>query len=187
VSRAWIVLALAGVAACRIERTSSGRPAGPPTAADSIRRVEEDSADVAAVTTVLREYYSRLSARDWRALRRSFWPGGTITTIWTPPGERAERVFVQTIDQFIRAAPSGPGRLAVFSEEMVRPRISLYGPLAEAWVVYRARFGATPDSVRIHHGVDAFHLMRHDGEWRIVTLTFTGELPGRPLAGQTDP
>lgn len=186
-SRAWIVVALAGIAACRIERTASGRPAGPPTVADSISRVEEDSAEVAAVTAVLREYYSRLSARDWRELRRSFWPRGTITTVWSPPGERAERVFVQTIDQFIRAAPSGPGRLAVFSEEMLRPRISVYGPLAEAWVVYRARLGTTPDSLTIHHGVDAFQLMRHDGEWRIVSLTFTGEVQGRPLPRQTNP
>lgn len=56
-----------------------------------------------------------------------------------------------------------------------------YGPLADAWVTYRARFGATRDSALTHHGVDAFHLMKLGGEWRIAGLTFTNETPERPL------
>lgn len=167
--------------ACRIERAASGRPPGAATAADSLARAEQDSAAAAEVEAAVRTYYARFTARDWRVFARSFWPGAIITTRWTPPGESAERVFTQTIDEFVARTGEGPDRLAVFSEEIVRANIVTYGVLADAWVVYRARFGMTRDSVATHHGIDAFHLMHDKGEWRIVSLAFTGEVPGRPL------
>lgn len=165
----------------RFERAPSGRPPGARTVAESLAAVEQDSAAAAEVREALRAYYARLSARDWLLFSQSFWRGGIITTKWMPPGEPAERVYVQTIDDFIRRAPQGPDRLAVFSEEPVRMDVVTYGSLANAWVVYRARFGATRDSVETHFGIDAFHLMRHRDEWRIASLTFANEVPGRPL------
>ena len=180
------LVALLCVAACSIERAPSGRPPGPPTAADSLARLEADSAAYQQVTAALRVYYQRFSARTWSAFRESFWPGATITTRWRRPGERGPRVVVTPLDEFIRQAPNGPDRLAVFSESMVHAQVRSYGDLADAWVVYRARFGERRDSVRVFHGVDAFHLMRHDGQWRIVGLTFTAEQPGRPLVPPRD-
>jgi len=167
--------------ACRIERAESGRPPGPPTPADSLARVEQDSALLAEVDAALRTYYERFSARDWSAFRTSFWPGAVITTRWQPPGERRERVWVQTVDEFVRRAPDGPGRMSVFDEHMLHAHITGYGDLADAWVVYEGRWGPTRDAVRTHRGVDAFHLYRDGGEWRITSLTFAPELPGRPL------
>ncbi len=175
-----LLLVLAG---CRIETAASGRPPGPPTPADSLARLEEDPTARVQVDAALRTYYRRFSARDWRAFRQSFWPGAIITTRWTPPGARGggPRVEVQTLDDFIRRAPEGPGRLAVFSEAPIHLHVRGYGDLADAWVVYRARFGMTRDSVAVFHGVDAFQLLRHDGQWRIVSLAFTQEVAGRPL------
>ncbi len=186
------LLVLAG-GACHIERAESGRPAGTRTAVDSLNLVERDSTTREEVRQALRNYYNRFSRRDWPALAAMFWDRATITTRWTRSGERAERVVVQTIDEFVRAAPArggggggggggGPGRLAVFSEQPLGMDIHSYGDLAQAWVVYRARFGTTRDSVAVHHGVDAFHLMKHDGAWRITGLTFITESPDRPLA-----
>lgn len=175
------LVALLVLAACRIERAASGRPPGTRTAVDSLNLVERDSATREEVRLALHGYYDRFSRRDWRAYAAMFWDQATITTRWTRPGERAERVVVQTIDEFVRAAPAGPGRLAVFSEQPVSMDIHGYGDLAQAWVVYRARFGTTSDSVAVHHGVDAFHLMKHDGAWRITGLTFINESPDRPL------
>jgi hypothetical protein len=174
------------LAACSIETAPSGRPPGPPTPADSLARVEEDSAAQVQVTAALRLYYQRFSARDWQSFRESFWPGATIATRWTPPGRSTPELYHQSVEQFVREAPSGPGRLAVFSEAPVHSHVRSYGDLAQAWVVYRARFGATADSVRVHHGVDAFSLLRHGGQWRIVSLAFTQELPGRALTAPTD-
>lgn len=173
-----LVLALP---ACRVERTDSGRPPGTRTAVDSLSLVEGDSARRDEVRLALRNYYNRFSRRDWLAFAAMFWPGATITTRWAPPGSSGPRVAVQTVDDFVRAAPEGPGRLAVFSEQPVTIDIHAYGDLAQAWVLYRARFGVTRDSVTTHHGIDAFHLMKHDGAWRIVALTFVNETPDRPL------
>jgi hypothetical protein len=169
------------LAACRVETAASGRPPGPPTAADSLARVEADSTLRAGVEGALRLYYARFSARDWRAFHRSFWPGATITTRWTPPGERRERVWSQTVEEFVRRAPEGPGRMAVFSERMLHAHVTAYGDLANAWAVYEGRWGETRDSVRTVRGIDAFTLVRDDGEWRITSLAFTPEQPGRPL------
>ncbi len=180
--RACLVAALALLAACRVERAASGRPPGTRTAADSLTAVEQDSAEAVAVEAALRTYYRRFSSRRWRDFGLSFWPGAIITTNWRPPGESVERVVVQTVEEFVRRAADGPGRLAVFSEEPVHVDIRTYGPLAEAWAIYRARFGMRRDSVETHYGIDAFHLMKDRGEWRIAALTFTNELPGRLLA-----
>jgi len=182
VKRACLVAALALLAACRVERAASGRPPGTRTAADSLTAVEQDSAEAVAVEAALRTYYRRFSSRRWSDFGLSFWPGAIITTNWQPPGEGAERVVVQSVDDFISRAADGPDRLAVFFEEPVHVDIRTYGPLAEAWVVYRARFGMRRDSVETHYGIDAFHLMKDRGEWRIAALTFTNELPGRLLA-----
>ena len=116
--RRLIPLVLVLAWACEIRRADSGRPPGTPSEADSLAVIEQDSALRTEVVQALRTYYARLSERDWRAVRASFWPSGTITTRWTPPGERQQRVWVQTADEYARRAPDGPGRLAVFSERM---------------------------------------------------------------------
>lgn len=180
--RACLIAALALLAACRLERAASGRPPGTGTAADSLTAVEQDSAEVVAVETALRTYYRRFTARRWPTWKLSFWPGASVTTDWQPPGEPAVRVVVQSVDDFARRAADGSDRPGSFSVEPVHLDVRAYGPLAVAWVVYRARLGTRRDSVETHYGVDAFHLLKHRGEWRITALTFTTEVPGRPLA-----
>jgi hypothetical protein len=174
-------LALLGVLAvlsCRIERAPSGRPGG--LAAASVG----DSTASAEVYAALRLYYARLTSRDWKVLAESFWPRATITTIMRPAADSAERVHTIAIEDFVALATRQGIRdcPASFSDELARANVVTYGPLADAWVTYRARCGVTRDSVAIHYGMDAFHLMRHDGEWRVAGLTFTMETPDQPLA-----
>jgi len=178
------LVALALLAACTVETSQSGRPPGQPTAADSLARVEEESVARVRVTAALRVYYRDFSRRDWPAFRESFWPGAIITTRWTPPGASAPVLETVTVEEFVRRAPQGPDRLAVFSESPVHEHIRSYGDLATAWVIYRARFGETVAQVDTLHGVDAFQFMRHDGQWKIMSLAFTAEQPGRPLVAR---
>lgn len=179
--RRLVLLALIVLTACRIERASSGRPPGELTEADSLAQVEQDSSLAADVQAALRHYYARLTARDWPSLRRTFASSATVTTRGTPPGERTERLWVQTADDFVRRGPEGPGRMAVFNERMLHAHVTGYGDLADAWVVYERRWGPGHDSVRGIRGIGAFHLYRESGVWRIVSLTTTVEVPGRPL------
>ena len=64
---------------------------------------------------------------------------------------------------------------------MLHAHVTGYGDLANAWVIYEGHWGERRDSVRTVRGIDAFTLVRDDGEWRIASLVFTPEVPGRPL------
>ena len=63
----------------------------------------------AEVLAELEAYYADFSARDWDAYSDHFWPGATITTVWRPPGEDADRVVVTSVPEFVERAPEGPG------------------------------------------------------------------------------
>ena len=119
-------------------------------------------------------YYKDFSDRDWPKFRSHFWPGATITTAWRQPGDSVSRVDVTTIDDFITEAPNGPDSQPVFAESMIRWEIHTNNNLAEAWVNYHAKFGTT-EKLSEWDGKDVFTLMRHEGEWKIVSLVFEAE------------
>jgi hypothetical protein len=178
---ALIAAAVLAGAACSIERAPAGRPGGaaPPPA---------DSAVSSDVYVALRLYYARLTARDWKVLALSFWPRATITAIMgAAPGAGASgaaaagHVETISVEEAIRQAALMRDCPSSFAATLTRANVVTYGPLADAWVTYRVTCGVTRDSVTIHYGIDAIHLMRHGGEWRIAGLTFTHEIPGIPL------
>ena len=173
-ARAFTILVLAlAVTACRLERAPAGRPGGG-------YGVEPDSAAGAAVYVVIRGYYAALTSRDWRLLGSSFWPRATITTVRATPHDTVPRVRTLTIEEFVAGAGAAPAE--VFSDEAMRANIVTYGALADAWVTYHARVGATTQTVVSRYGIDAFHLMKVGGQWRIVSLAFQNEVPGAPIA-----
>lgn len=128
----------------------------------------------AEILPFLESYYDALSERDWKRLESHFWPGATITTVWQPPGEAERRVVVSTITEFIEQAPAGPGSREIFEERMLAARVDARGALAVVFARYAARFG-DPGDVSEWEGTDLFSLLRHDGEWRIVSLSFQSE------------
>jgi hypothetical protein len=164
------VLGLVALCSCRIERAPTGRPGGAPAATDSLASTE--------VVAALRQYYVRMSARQWEPLQRCFWPRASITAIL------GGAVRTVTIEEAIKTAPANRTCPVSRSDEIVHATVTAYGPLADAWVTYRARCGVVRDSVTTHYGIDAFHLMKHEGEWRIASLTFTSEVAGQPLEHQ---
>lgn len=126
----------------------------------------------AEVIDRLEHYYADFSSRDWDAFASHFWPGATLTTVWQPPGADASRVVVTGLDEFIAQAPQGPGSREIFEERMSGAKVLTHGNLAQVWARYEARFG-DPGEITEWRGIDAFTLMRHDGEWRIVSLSYT--------------
>lgn len=130
-----------------------------------------------ARTEILAElegYYADFSARDWVRFRDHFWSGATLTAVWQPPGEDTERVVITSLDDFVARAPEGPGSREIFEERMLEAEVTVQGALAQVWARYEARFG-DPGDVREWTGIDAFTLMRHDGRWRIVSLSYANE------------
>jgi hypothetical protein len=126
------------------------------------------------VQAFLESYYAAFSDRDWPRFESHFWPGATMTTIWTPTGEVAERVVVTSIPDFVAQAPQGPGSREIFEERLVSTRITIQGGLAQAWTRYHARFGDPGDIVE-WEGLDAFTLLRHEGEWRVTSLAYLSD------------
>jgi len=135
--------------------------------ADAVRAVQ-----VGEVHVQLERYYADFSARDWAAFAGHFWPGATITTTWQPQGEDLPRVVVTGVPDFVAQAPEGPGSKAIFEERMTGAETRIEGGLAQVWARYEAKFG-DPGAVQEWSGIDAFTLMKHDGQWKIVALAFT--------------
>jgi hypothetical protein len=119
-------------------------------------------------------YYDAFSARDWDRFADHFWPGATITTIWQPIDETAQRVHTSTVTEFIVRAPEGPGSRESFEERMSAATVYVYGSLATVFSRYRARFG-DPGDIMEWEGIDSFALMRFGDEWRIVALSFAAD------------
>jgi len=174
VTRPLVALALAlALSSCRLERAASGRPGGG-------YAVEPDSTTSAEVYAALRGYYAALTARDWKLLGTYFLPHGTITDLRRAPGDSAPHSRTVLIEDFVARAGQAHG--VSFSDEPLHASIVTYGPLADAWVTYRSRIGMTKDSVVTHFGIDAIHLMKLGGRWRIASLAFQNEVPGQPIA-----
>jgi hypothetical protein len=170
---AFALAAALALPACHLERAPAGRPGGG-------YAVEPDSVASAEVYAALRAYYATLSSRDFRRLGSHFLPRGTITDLGAAPGDSVVRPRAVGIEEFV--ARAGRARAAGFSDEPLHASIVTYGSLADAWVTYRARVGVRKDSTVTRFGVDAFHLVKVGGWWRIAGLAFQNEIPGRPIA-----
>ncbi len=167
------LLAALALASCRLERAPAGHPEGGYV-------VEPDSAASAEVDAALHAYYATLSSRDWRKLGAHFLPHATITDLAGPSGDPGARPRTIGIEEFV--ARAGRARALGFVDEPMHSSIVTYGPLADAWVTYRARIRVTRDSTVPRFGIDAFHLMKVAGRWRIAGLAFQNEVPGQPIA-----
>ena len=141
--------------------------------------LREDPDASGQILEAVQQYYADFSARDWDAFRSHFWPGATLTTVWQPPGADEPRVVVTGIDTFVARAPEGPGSREVFEERMLSADVRRYGNLAQVWARYEARFG-DPGEIMEWRGYDAFTLMRHGGQWKIVSLSYTNEEGEQP-------
>jgi hypothetical protein len=151
----------------------AGCRSSPPSTPDVLAQVANEQSK-AEVRVELETYYRDLSARRWNAFASHFWPGATITTIWQPRGEPRERVYVQSVEEFIAQTPEGPDSKPIFSEKMLSAEIRVEAGLAHAWARYEAEFGQ-PGDIAKWTGTDAFTLMKFNGQWRIIALAFAPE------------
>ena len=133
--------------------------------------IDSQTTESDVVETRLKEYYERMSERNWKAYEKYFWNGATVTTAWKQPGDTVSTVDVTTIGDFLKETALGPDSQPVFEEKMLNSKITVEKNLCTAWVEYEAKFGK-PDSLQQWKGTDVFTLLKHNGEWRIVSLVF---------------
>ncbi len=166
------LLALLALSACRIERAPAGRPGGG-------YAVEPDSVASAEVYAALHGYYATLSSREWRRVADRFLPGATVTDLVSVAGDSAPRPRILGLEEYLVRA--GRARWLGFTDEPMHVTIVSYGHLADAWVTYRASTRVRRDSMMTRYGLDAFHLVKTAGRWRIAGLASQDELPGLPI------
>lgn len=134
-------------------RGSSGGAAIPPVGAES---------EVIAVAEAL---FSAMRARDTTAIRELFVPESQIAAIrMGAPSAAAPQM--RSAEEFV-ASIGRPGE--TLAERMWDPQVRIDGDLATLWAPYEFHLGDRFS----HCGSDAFHLVRADGRWRIVALTYT--------------
>jgi hypothetical protein len=137
-------------------------------------QVVDRSGEEDIILKFIENYYRDFSSRDWITFRTYFWEDGTITTVWQQPGDTVSKVHSVTIDEFIRQTPDGPDSQPVFEERLLNAEIEVRGNLARVWARYNAIFG-TEQHLSEWQGTDLFSLLKHDGTWKIVSLTFESD------------
>jgi hypothetical protein len=130
------------------------------------RLAHAQSADSAAVMRTLDNMLVALRTKNVEGLRATFHPDVRMTLLRpTPDGKR--RAVVLTGEQFITAAtrPEGPA----LDEPIRNPKLTIDGDLATIWAEYQVRIAGKVS----HCGYDAFHLVRVNDEWKILTVADT--------------
>jgi hypothetical protein len=122
----------------------------------------------------VRDLYAAVSMRpgakaDWDRVRAFFHPEVVLAVRRTPGS-----MDVIGLDEFIAWFQADVARTRTvergFEESVVRLDLTVFGDMAQAFVVYRARM-MTPADARAQLGLDNFGLVRMDGRWWIVSVT----------------
>lgn len=123
---------------------------------------------------ILEEYYETMSDRDWIAYRDFFVAGGTLTTVWKAESEAKPAIHTYSIDQFLAQTKDGPDSQPIFEEKMTSADMKIQGNLASVFVRYKAKFG-TSENLMEWEGFDHFSMIRFEGKWKIVSITYESD------------
>jgi hypothetical protein len=161
--RRAIVLA----AALLLPAAAAAQPTRKP--ADS---VPAQGAEAAAVLAPIDGLFAAFEAGDAAAMLRHVYPDGRVTA----SGARADgasNLRQQTWTEF--AGRVRPDR--AFAERISDPVIDIDADIAMVWAPFVVRVGGKVSNC----GVDHFDLVRENGTWKVVNLTFSSRTTGCPL------
>lgn len=118
--------------------------------------------DKAAVLAVVKQLFDGMRAKDAVMVRGAFHPSAQLFSSSLKDGK--PEVSVTTIDAFV-AAVTRP-RPEINDERTKNEVVQIDGGYASVWADYAFYRGATFS----HCGIDAFHLAKDSGGWKIVAL-----------------
>lgn len=116
---------------------------------------------------------------DWGYVRRFFLPEAVI-------GVRKTRTTmeVMNVDAFVNWFEDDVKKFKMdergFEESVQKLKLTVFGDIAQCFVVYKARFKTPADSPG-QVGLDSFALMKKDERWWIVSIINDIVTPERPL------
>ncbi|MBO9712051.1 nuclear transport factor 2 family protein [Sphingomonas sp.] len=128
--------------------------------------------DAAAVLNTVNAALATLESSDTATLRSLLQPeGGVAVAVELPDGSR--RFKHLSWDEYIaKLAPDGHR----YSEAISNPAVEIDGDIAMVWAAYRV----TQDGKLMHCGYDHFDLVRVEGKWKILNITWSQRTQGCP-------
>jgi hypothetical protein len=128
--------------------------------------IGEEQAVLASVNALLASF----SVGDSAAMLRWVYPDGRVTATGTRASGSGLRQ--QSWAQFAaRITPQG-----AFQESISDPAIEIDGDAAMVWAPFVVRVGGKVSNC----GVDHFDLVRENGAWKVMNLTFSSRMTGCP-------
>jgi hypothetical protein len=127
-------------------------------------------ADKAAVMAIVNRMFEALTAKNGAALLAEVAPEGRATATVAGP---THRVSIMPWPDFAAHLAQIPGRPV---ERLIDPHVHVEGDIAMIW----SRYEFEMDGRFLHCGVDHFDLVRQDGRWRVLNLTWTQQTQGCP-------
>jgi len=126
--------------------------------------------DSAAVMAPIRAMFAGLAARDAQAILAPTRPeGGATIALERPDGTRTIRHLSWA--EFAAGIKPGP---ETFEERITDPAIEVDGDIAMVWVPYTFLLNGKAD----HCGVDHFDLVRENGQWKVLSVTWSQRTKG---------
>lgn len=128
-------------------------------------------ADRSAVLVPILALFTAFEAGDAAAMLRHVYPDGRVTASGTR-GDGASNLRQQSWTQFAgRIKPE-----SAFQERITDPKVDIDGDIAMVWAPFVVRVGGKVSNC----GVDHFDLVREDGAWKVMNLTFSSRTTGCP-------
>ena len=128
------------------------------------------AAEEQAVLAPINQLFAALEAGDSAGVLRVVYPDGRVTavgTLRTGNGLRQE-----SWTQFAARLKPGEG----FRESISDPAIEIDGDIAMIWAPFVVRVGAKVGNC----GVDHFDLVRANGAWKVMNISFSSRTTGCP-------
>jgi hypothetical protein len=132
---------------------------------------QAQSPDREAAYAVITKLFDAMRVRDTATMRASFVPNASMQML------RPDGVRFDSIGGWIASVGRAPAAL-VLDERLANPVVQVSGDLASVWVDYWFFAGDRFS----HCGVDAIHLFRQNGAWRIFSIVDTRQQQGCPPA-----
>lgn len=121
-----------------------------------------------AVLATVQSLLASFEAGDSAAMLRQVYPDGRVTATGTRSSGSGVRQ--QSWTQFAaRVSPGTP-----FKETISDPAVEIDGDAAMVWAPYEVRVGGKVSNC----GFDHFDLVRENGVWKVMNLTFSSRVTG---------
>ncbi|MBR0551369.1 nuclear transport factor 2 family protein [Stakelama marina] len=131
--------------------------------------------DVAAVMQPIDAMFAGLAAHDAAAIRAQVRPeGGATVAIEKPDGTKQIRHLGW--DEFTAGIKPGPEK---YEERLINPAVEVDGDIAMVW----GNYVFLVDGKVQHCGVDHFDLVRENGAWKVLNVTWSQRTTGCPAGG----